>query len=377
MEKKLVIVTSVIHSEWEGCFYAPEPYVREANLWQANFNVVRVIAPLIEKRPEKHDVTYTRDDVDLKKVPKLGGHTLLSKIRTIISLPMIFLKILSYVHGFNHLHVRLPGNIGFFGLLLCPMLSMRKTAKYAGQWDDYPSQPLSVKLQKILVSKPWWFRNGKVLVYGDWPGMPQHLVNFFTASYWEREISEAGFFSDRKELLPWKKIHLAFVARLTPNKGCDIALSALKHLIEAGIDAQLHVVGDGSELSRLKALSESLGVTDHATFYGNQSKETVIKVFQKAHFVLSLSQTEAWSKVVVEGMVWGAIPVATPISVLPQTLDYGKRGKLVSRDSNSVAKAIIEYVQNPTSYKDAVRRAHSWAKQFTMEAFESAISRLT
>lgn len=361
---------------WDDRVYALEPYVREANLWLAHFDEARIVAPVVEKQPEKHEVTYARSDIDFKMVPMLGGNTLLSKLISIINLPIVLQKIWRNIRGFNHLHIRLPGNIGFFTLLLCPLLKLQKTVKYAGQWDDFPSQPLSVKIQKRLVSWPWWLRNGQVLVYGRWDKMSKHLLSFFTASYWQNEIEGAGSCAAGKRLVPSEQIRIAFVARLTANKGGDIALRAINVLSARGIDVELDVVGDGPELESHKHLANDLGIAARVKFHGNQPKGVVAGIFGRAHFVLCLSQTEGWPKVVAEGMVWGAVPVVTPISCLPWMLDGGRRGKLVMRDPEEVASAIAEYVLNPASYEAAASRSHEWARQFTMEAFDRAIAGL-
>jgi glycosyltransferase involved in cell wall biosynthesis len=374
--RSFVIATSVIHAEWENQVYAYEPYVREADLWLSHFDKCRIIAPVVARRPEKNEVPYGKKDIDFKRVPLIGGLSLASKLRSILCLPYLQLLIGRYVRGYEHLHLRLPGNIGFFTLLLCPLLSVHKTAKVASQWGHYPGEPWSVKIQKLLVSTPWWFRNGKVLVYGQWPDMPAHVVSFFTASYWQKEIATASECAARKEIKHGSVIRLAFVGRLSANKAGDIAIRATKTLCAQGVDAELHVVGDGAEMAKLKDLASELGIAERIIFYGNQPKAVVAQVFQKAEFVLSLSQTEGWPKVVAEGMVWGAVPVATAVSCIPWMLDNEKRGRLVERSPESVARAVENYYRNPSEYSAAARRSHEWSKQYTLETFEKAIGEL-
>lgn len=65
--------------------------------------------------------------------------------------------------------------------------------------------------------------------------------------------------------------HLLGVGRLHPVKGFDRAIEALPSLLQTHPQAQLWLIGEGSERSRLQSLAQSLGVADHLFMPGFQT----------------------------------------------------------------------------------------------------------
>ena len=54
------------------------------------------------------------------------------------------------------------------------------------------------------------------------------------------------------------------------------------------------------------------------------------KAFIEAHFLIFISKSEGWPKVVAEAMFWKCLPISTDVSCVAYMLDYGKRGTIVS-----------------------------------------------
>ena len=293
MKKNMVIATSVIHRRWEGAIYAYEPYVREADLWLSNFRDVRIVATIIDKAPDKNQITYIRNDIDFKNIPRLGGHTLFAKLKTLLYLPYVLLEIYRHVKSFEHLHIRLPGNIGFFALLLCPLLSNEKTAKYASQWSPFKQETSSAKLQKFLLERHCWYRNGKVLIYGNFENLKSHLLPFFTASYTENEISAANEkIKNKKFPLNGAPVILSIVGRMSANKGGVLCIKVLKILLEKKQNVVLNVVGDGEEIPEMKKLVNEYAINSRVIFHGNLEKAEVSSILEKTTFLLQPSITE-------------------------------------------------------------------------------------
>ena len=72
------------------------------------------------------------------------------------------------------------------------------------------------------------------------------------------------------------------------------------------------------------------GLEDLVTLHGNVDTETIKVALKQAHFVVLPSKSEGWPKAIAEGMLWGAIPVATSVSCLEYMLDKGNRGILLN-----------------------------------------------
>lgn len=111
-------------------------------------------------------------------------------------------------------------------------------------------------------------------------------------------------------------LRAAFVGRLVPYKGPDMALDAAAPLLRDG-RMTLDVVGDGPMMDSLRAQAEGLpGVT----FHGWLSPEGVAGVLGEAHLLLFPSIREFGGGAVLEAMAAGAAPLV---------VDYGGPGELV------------------------------------------------
>ena len=80
----------------------------------------------------------------------------------------------------------------------------------------------------------------------------------------------------QKALSPVEKsmhegIRLLTVGRLTPQKGFDCAVYALKLLLEKQYPVYWYIIGEGPEYGRLTQLARSLHVEDHFIFLGMQT----------------------------------------------------------------------------------------------------------
>lgn len=66
-------------------------------------------------------------------------------------------------------------------------------------------------------------------------------------------------------------INAVTIARLSPEKGIERAIYALGYVLKRGIKVKLHIVGGGNQREPLQKLCEELKISDHVTFYGEQT----------------------------------------------------------------------------------------------------------
>jgi len=72
-----------------------------------------------------------------------------------------------------------------------------------------------------------------------------------------------------KDISNLDMLEIGCVGRLHELKGQDTLIKALRVINESGIDARLHLIGDGSERQHLEDLAEQLCVKDRVVFTGN------------------------------------------------------------------------------------------------------------
>jgi glycosyltransferase involved in cell wall biosynthesis len=102
--------------------------------------------------------------------------------------------------------------------------------------------------------------------------------------------------------------NILIVARLSHEKGVDRAIRALAYAIEKGLNARLHIVGDGAERESLAGLASQLKVEDSVIFYGNQGNP--YRYMKNADVLLIPSRHEAAPMVIDEARAIG-LPILT------------------------------------------------------------------
>lgn len=118
-------------------------------------------------------------------------------------------------------------------------------------------------------------------------------------------------------------LRAAFVGRLVPYKGADMALEAAAPLLRAG-RMRYDIVGDGPMRTELEALVARLGVGAAVTFHGHLPHAAVQDVLAAANILLFPSIREFGGGVVLEAMSLGVVPVI---------VDYAGPGELVTPDT--------------------------------------------
>lgn len=153
------------------------------------------------------------------------------------------------------------------------------------------------------------------------------------------------------------------VGRLVPKKGFDLLIRACAKLRDAGTPARFTIVGDGPEKPALMALSSSLGVTDLVTFAGAVPHDSVKSYLKNATiFCMPFRRTpsgdqDSLSLVLMEAMASGVPVISTRLGAIPEIIDDGENGTLVTpEDADGLAEAIGR-LSKSTDLQERYRRA--------------------
>ncbi|NJY63599.1 glycosyltransferase [Salinimicrobium sp. CDJ15-81-2] len=404
---RFAIFTHVEHTERDGRYYAYAPYVREMNLWLKHVEEVKVVGT--RRRGDLqtgglggNGIAYEHSKLSFTEVPAFNLLNFLGAVKAIVKIPYIFFKMFGAMRRADHLHLRCPGNVGLLACI-CQIFfpSKSKSAKYAGNWDPGAKQPLTYRFQKWLLSNTFLTRNMQVLVYGEWPDQSKNIIPFFTASFSEKEKAEVSkkTFSEPFTFL--------FVGNLVEGKRPLEAVKLVQELIvnrrSAGgkFFASLEIYGDGPERNKLEKYVTEHELEDTVILKGSRPLEELKEAYQKAHFVILPSRSEGWPKAIAEGMFFGCIPIATPVSCVPWMLGGGSRGILISREYLGVSRVesgerevesenqepraknqdllssnmdkVELLLQDTQEMKRMSEAAKKWSQQYTLERFEGAI----
>jgi glycosyltransferase involved in cell wall biosynthesis len=136
---------------------------------------------------------------------------------------------------------------------------------------------------------------------------------------------------------------LLAIARLTDQKGIDVAIRALADLPG---DTVLVVLGDGPERAALQRLAQELGLERRVFLLGRVPD--VGAWLGRASVLVHPARWEGFGLAVLEAMLAGLPVVATKVSALPELVVDGETGLLVPPgDPVAIARGIEQALAQP------------------------------
>src|SRR6202011_1410755 len=136
-----------------------------------------------------------------------------------------------------------------------------------------------------------------------------------------------------------RAVLLGVVAQLTPWKGQDTAIEALKLLCQEGIDAHLLLVGSAKfvdpatrfdnqgYVAHLQALVADAGLSARVSWLGE--REDVPELVRALDILLLPSWEEPFGRALIEAMALGVPVVSTNVGGPPEIIEDGREGYLL------------------------------------------------
>ena len=165
---------------------------------------------------------------------------------------------------------------------------------------------------------------------------------------------------------------LANIARLYPEKAQDELLAIFQRIVRIHPEAKLWIAGVGPLEEKLKAQCSALGL-DHAVRFTGFVKE-LARFLQLVDVQVNTSSSEGVPLAICSGLAAGLPIVATSVGGLPEILNHGRAGVLVSyghpdafvaaasrlikdaAERKRVGTAGRQFIENDYSLKSAVAR---------------------
>ena len=130
--------------------------------------------------------------------------------------------------------------------------------------------------------------------------------------------------------LPQDKQIVGYVGRLDAEKHLNILVEAFNQLEDR--TTHLLIVGDGTEIDRLRMLAESLGVSDRLTLTGRVSDEDLVELHKVPDVFCMPSPAELQSIATLEAMASGKPVVAVDAGALSELCQDERNGFLCEQD---------------------------------------------
>jgi glycosyltransferase involved in cell wall biosynthesis len=147
-----------------------------------------------------------------------------------------------------------------------------------------------------------------------------------------------------------KGFTIGSIGRLSKEKGYKYLIEALALLIKKGIDVRLIIIGEGDERGSLVGLITKAELSDHVLMPGYiDDAKRYISLFNV--FILS-SLTEGLPITLLEAMQAKIPIVATNIGGIPEVLQNGKAGFVISPGRSKVLAESIDRIHSHTDLAD-------------------------
>ncbi|MCD4676526.1 MAG: glycosyltransferase [Desulfobacula sp.] len=165
---------------------------------------------------------------------------------------------------------------------------------------------------------PSQFTRKKMLLSGFPPDKVIHLPTYI--NYPEEDI----------QLSTDKTMHLLYVGRISPEKGLETLIGALKHLNNKKF--VLSIAGDSESVYAKKIISDiPEELCKKVIFMGHQNQTKIVDLYKKSDIVIVPSICyENMPNVVLEAMSHGKPVVATRLGSLLELISEGNNGLLYS-----------------------------------------------
>lgn len=172
---------------------------------------------------------------------------------------------------------------------------------------------------------------------------------------------------DRPAFAGGGRRHFLFVGRLVPYKLPEAALRAFvgSDLLR---DHVLHIVGDGPEEERLRAMVDEAGAGERVIFEGRKSQAQVADFMRRADAFVFPSIRELGAGVVIEAMACGAVCMVTDYGAPGDLAAHGRGVRIALQPMEGLIRdyraALESAITGPAEYRAMAQKAQAYAENY-------------
>ena len=190
-------------------------------------------------------------------------------------------------------------------------------------------------------------------------GIPESRIEVVPNGY---DLQSMPGDADRREIRSMLGIDsdaavLGSIARLEWQKGHDLLVAAMPHVLARDPSARAVIVGGGSKEHELRAMVKNLGLEGKVFLTG--SRRDALRFLPAFDLFVTSSNFEGMPIALLEAMALSLPIFGTAVGGTPEVVEDGVTGRLITgRDPVGFAQGIIEMLTKPTlmkAYGDAGR----------------------
>jgi len=160
-----------------------------------------------------------------------------------------------------------------------------------------------------------------------------------------------------------RPLRVLSVGRLHWKKGHEFGLQAIRALVDAGVDVQYRILGDGPHRESILFAIHDLGLERHVELPGARRADDVRDAMRWADVCLHPAISEGFCVSVIEAQSMGLPVVCTDADGLGENVAHGETGFVVGRrNAAALTERLLELAADPALRERmgaaAVERAH-------------------
>lgn len=283
-------------------------------------------------------------------------------VRTVTTSILYCLNLLRHARKYDVIHIFAASYLSF---LIAPTPAIMAGKLYgkkillnyhSGEAEDHLTRwrqstiPILKLTDQIIVPSEYLVR-----VFAKFGLRSEAVVNFVDLSrfpFRERTQLRPKFLSNRN---------------LEAHYGIDDVLRAFKIIQQRFPNAELTVVGDGSERQNLEALKSEIGLTG-TKFLGQIPHEGIQEAYNAADIFLNASHIDNQPLSILEAFATGLPVVSTNAGGIPDMVTDGVTGYLVERgDFQSLAQRAVQMLDDPATTSRMANSAYIECQKYQWE----------
>lgn len=167
--------------------------------------------------------------------------------------------------------------------------------------------------------------------------------------------------------IPKERVVVVQVSWIIAEKGVGDLLEAASLVIAKNQNVQFVLVGEGADRERFMTQAEELGLGENVTWTGLVRDPFAEGVYEAADIVCQASRwEEAFGQVISEAMACGKPVVGTRVGGIPEVIDDGVSGFLVSRGD---VQALTERIQQLVVDKELRQKMGQAGRSISLAKF--------
>lgn len=168
---------------------------------------------------------------------------------------------------------------------------------------------------------------------------------------------------------------ITYLGRLDAEKHLHILIRAFADLVDEGLDAQLLMIGGGTDIDNLKRLASRLRINDKVVFTGRFDEEDKVQLHRIGTVFCMPSPAELQSIATLEAMASGQPVVAVDAGALKEICQDNRNGFLCRQDdhlqiADSIKKILTDSKLREKMSKESLAIAKTHDLNTTLNRFE-------